>query len=618
MQPVLKTSRIAPVLAASLPLAACLLQWLCWPVIAPFVWFLFYPVVFLSPWLGGSTAGLAATGLSTALVWWFFMAPVHVLVKPASAAYLNAAMFMAMGCLFTWFHGRLRRATQRAAAAERSARDELLDRTSRLAKVGGWAFDVATLQGSWTGEVARIHDLDPSAPVNVHAGLGYYHEEDRPVIAEAVRRSIEEARPYDLEARLVSAKGAAKWVRTIGHPVIKDGRVVEVHGALQDITGQKQLEMALRDSEAHFRSLFEQAGVGVVEVDAATGAILRANGKFCEILGYPPAELLAMTFQEVTHPEERDRDSAQIERLKKRELPEYNVEKRYLRKDGSIVWAALTVRPLNLAAGLPERNVSIVADITARKQAEAEILELNATLERRVAERTAELQASNRELETFAYAASHDLRAPLQAIGGFSQALLEDCGKELGGNGRSHLEHILRATSRMAGLIDGLLTLSRAARCDMQQAPVDLSALAEAVLADLASNDPEREVRIQVEPGIRVQGDPRLLEAAMANLLGNAWKYTSKTPGASIAVAAGLAGGMRTVRISDNGCGFDMQFAGKLFQPFQRLHRQDEFPGIGIGLATVHRIVQRHGGELVAASSPGHGATFSMTLPWAA
>jgi len=613
-----RPSMTRSVIAALLPVGACLLQWLCWPVIAPLVWFLFYPVVFLSPWLGGFTAGLAATGLATALVWWFFMAPVHVLAKPASGAYLNAAMFMAMGCLFAWFHQRLRHADLRAAAAELSARDELLDRTSRLAMVGGWSFDVDTMEGSWTAEVARIHDLDPSAPVNVKAGLGYYHEEDRPVIAEAVRRSIAEARPYDLELRLVSAAGVDKWVRTIGHPVLRDGRVVEVHGALQDITERKRMELAMGDSEAHFRSLFEQAGVGVVEIDAATGAFLRVNGKFCEILGYPEAELLAMSFQAVTHPEERDRDSAQIRRMARGELPEYSVEKRYVRKDGGIVWAALTVRPLNRAAGLPGRNVSIVADITARKQAEAEIQELNATLERRVAERTAELQAVNRELETFAYAASHDLRAPLQAIGGFSQALMDDCGKVLEANGRSHLDHIIRASSRMAGLIDGLLTLSRAARCEMQQAPVDLSALAEIVLAELAHGDPEREVRIQVEPGIRVQGDPRLLEAAMANLLGNAWKYTSKTPAASIAVAAALADGMRTVRITDNGCGFDMKYAGKLFQPFQRLHRQDEYPGIGIGLATVQRIVQRHGGELAAASAPGQGATFSMTLPGAA
>jgi PAS domain S-box-containing protein len=604
-----------PALASVLPVLACVVQWLCWPLITPFVWFLFYPAVFLSCWLGGFLAGIGSTCLATGLVWWFFLAPVHTLVKPHPATYLNAAMFLFMGVLFAWFHQRLRRAEGQAMKAQLLERDEVLERMSRLAKVGSWSFDVATLKGTWSGEVARIHELDPAAPVNVQAGLGYYHEEDRPAIAEAVRRCVEEALGFDLELRLVSAQGALKWVRTLGNPVLQDGRVVRVHGAMEDITERKLTALALQDSEERYRSLFEQAGVGVVEIDSSSGRLCQVNGKFCEIIGYGKQELLGRTFLELTHPEERERDRIQIERLVRGELAEYNVEKRYLHKEGSTVWAALTVRPLRRSTHLPMHIVTIVADITARKRAEAEILRLNATLEARVAERTQELRAVNQELETFAYAVSHDLRAPLRSMAGFSQALQEDCAAALSPVGQHHIEHIVQASQRMASLIDGLLQLSQTTRCDLEPVPVDLSELAGNLLSGLARSSPERQVRIQVEPGIRVKGDPRMLEAAMANLLGNAWKYTSKTPAASITVDTVQAEGQRWIRIADNGSGFDMAYAGKLFQPFQRLHRQDEFPGLGIGLATVQRIVQRHGGRLKAEAAPGHGAAFSLVLP---
>jgi PAS domain S-box-containing protein len=372
---------------------------------------------------------------------------------------------------------------------------------------------------------------------------------------------------------------------------------------------------ARRDGEARFRSLFEQAGVGVVECDAASGRFLQVNGRFCEILGYSERELLGMGFPDVTHPDERGRDRQEIVRLAAGERDEYAVEKRYLRKDGAFVWAALTVRPLRQPGGPPRNMVAVIADITARKQAEAEIQHLNATLERRVAERTAELQAANQELESFAYAVSHDLRAPLRSLSGFSQALVEDCAASLSKEGLDHLSHITQAGQRMAGLIEGLLQLSRATRCELRRLPVDLSALAERLLADLAGHDPERRVRLRVEPGIRVQGDPSTLEAALGNLLENAWKYTSRTADASITMDTVEEAGRRWIRIADNGAGFDMAFAGQLYRPFQRLHRQDEFPGLGIGLATVHRIVKRHGGELKAIAAPGQGAAFWMTLP---
>jgi signal transduction histidine kinase len=259
--------------------------------------------------------------------------------------------------------------------------------------------------------------------------------------------------------------------------------------------------------------------------------------------------------------------------------------------------------------------VGLWHDFTDLKRAEEKLSRNAAELEQRVAERTAQLEAANSELESFSYAVSHDLRAPLRAMDGSSQVLLEDFAGGLNEEGKAYLAEISRASQRMKGLIDGLLQLSHANRGDMERVPVDLSALSGALLAELARTDPERGVQWRIEPGIQVQGDPRMLASAMGNLLGNAWKYSSRVPRPSIEVDTVLEDGRPWVRVADNGCGFDMAHADKLFKPFQRLHRQDEFPGLGIGLATVQRIVQRHGGCLKAVSAPGQGAAFLMSLP---
>jgi signal transduction histidine kinase len=235
-------------------------------------------------------------------------------------------------------------------------------------------------------------------------------------------------------------------------------------------------------------------------------------------------------------------------------------------------------------------------------------------LEALVRGRTAELEAANRELETFSFSVSHDLRAPLRALSGFSAALIEDYGSWLPQGARKHLETIDNAARRMAALIEGLLTLSRNIRAELCRESLDLSAMAERLLADLARGEPSRRVETTVQPGLQAHGDPRLVEAVLANLLGNAWKYTGATAEAEIRVSGEDRDGRLWITIADNGAGFDMAHADRLFQPFRRLHRQDEFPGLGIGLATVERIVRRHGGEIRASAAPGEGAAFRFTL----
>ena len=256
-----------------------------------------------------------------------------------------------------------------------------------------------------------------------------------------------------------------------------------------------------------------------------------------------------------------------------------------------------------------------VAQARRRARAEAKLQRLNRELEGRVSQRTAQLELANKELEAFAYSVSHDLRAPLRGIDGFSQALMEDYGDKLDEDGRHYLSRVRAGTQRMGLLIDDLLRLSRVSRAQMEQGPVDLTALAKSVIGELRQQEPGRQLSAKIQEGLRATGDAHLLKIALDNLIGNAWKYSGKTEAARIEVGAAQEDGAMAFFVKDNGAGFDMAYAHKLFGVFQRLHSAEEFPGTGIGLATVARIVHRHGGRIWAKGELGKGATFYFTLP---
>lgn len=281
---------------------------------------------------------------------------------------------------------------------------------------------------------------------------------------------------------------------------------------------------------------------------------------------------------------------------------------------GLLGLAGLVLFNGRLRSMVRSRTQALENEVHERARAEREVRDLNRTLEQRVEERTAQLQAVNRELDAFAYSVSHDLRAPLRAIDGFSSALEEDCAEALGAEGMDHLGRIRRGCTRMGSLIEDLLKLSRFTRRDLDIQDLDLSRMAGEVAVDLRSREPANPAEIIVQPGLRGRGDETLIGAVLENLLGNAFKFSSKKAAPRIEFGAEDRGGRLEYFVKDNGAGFDMAYADKLFGAFQRLHAMDEFPGTGIGLATVQRILQRHGGSVRAEATPGVGATFFFTL----
>ncbi len=386
------------------------------------------------------------------------------------------------------------------------------------------------------------------------------------------------------------------------------GEITGVASLGLDVTEARRLEQVLRESEAQLRLFYELPFIGMALTSPQTKRWVRVNERLGEILGYPREELVRKSWAELTHPDDLAADEAEFERVLSGASDGYRMDKRFVRPDGEIVYATIDVRCVRAQDGRVEYFVATVQDIGDRKRIEAE-------LEQRVAERTAQLEVANRELEAFAYSVSHDLRAPLRAIDGFSQALLEDNLGQLDAAGQDYLRRVRQGAQQMGQLIDALLLLSRVTRQEVSRQSVDLSAVAAIAAQALRVSDPGRKVAVTVQPGLVVTGDPHLLEILLTNLVGNAWKFTRHQPAARIELGLALIEGECVYFVRDNGAGFNPQYAAKLFRPFQRLHSQSEFEGTGIGLATVQRVVQRHGGRVWAEGWPGAGATVYFVLP---
>jgi PAS domain S-box-containing protein len=363
-------------------------------------------------------------------------------------------------------------------------------------------------------------------------------------------------------------------------------------------------------SVATLRGVVESAPDGIIVVDG-TGAIVLVNRQAQRMFGYEEQELLGQLIEMLLPDRLRTRHVEYCQGYFQSPTTRpmgIGLSLAGRRRDGSEFPVEISLSPMPTSDGLLVTGV--IRDVTDRRQVEEQIRTLNENLARRIAE----LDAVNKELEAFSYSVSHDLRAPLRSIDGFGQALLEEYAEHLDDTAADYLRRIRAATQRMGELIDDLLDLSRVTRREMRHEDVDLSALATTVIGDLTKAQPPRDIEVQIAAGLVGRGDAHLLRVLLENLLGNAWKFTGRQTAARVEFGAQREGDRLVYYVRDNGVGFDMTYAHKLFGAFQRLHAATEFPGTGIGLATVERIVHRHGGRVWAHSEIGQGATFFFTL----
>jgi PAS domain S-box-containing protein len=370
----------------------------------------------------------------------------------------------------------------------------------------------------------------------------------------------------------------------------------------------------LKNLEERYRLSFDHASDIIIVINKDF-TVLSVSPSVEKILGYQPDDFTGHHFADFRHifiPESFERASANMSLILKGEMISESIYD-LVARDGHIKSIEINGSPI-MQNGQLTGMVSVARDITERRRVEEELRLLNEDLEQRIKKRTAQLEIVNKELESFSYSVSHDLRTPLRIIDGFSAILLEDYGGILDKRGKDYLERVRRGVQRMNALIDDLLKLSRVTQSEVRYETVDLSALVKSVAETYRHNNPQKTVDLLIQEGVKVRGDANLLQIVVTNLLENAWKYTGKIDQPRIEFGAAVKDSNTVYFIRDNGVGFDMTHAGKLFDAFQRLHGADEFPGTGIGLATVKRVINRHGGHIWAESEAGRGSTFYFTL----
>ena len=495
------------------------------------------------------------------------------------------------------------------------------------------------------------------------------HPEDRPGVLERSDDAFERREPVTLEYRLRRHDGEYRWMLNQGTPRCdEDGALIGYVGTCVDIHDRVMAERRIRRLSTLYAALskaneamartrgtsallqqvcdiavahggFHLATVGLIDEAAHCARTVAAAGETYGFLDHvvlglgdddprreaPSRIAMRENRPYISNDREHDARTPPLPHPAARAAVK-STAAFPLHQEGRVI-GFLTVHATEMdyfdaemtdLLQLLATDLSFALDTMAsnarREQAEGALRQLNATLEQKVEERTLSLQAANRELEAFGYSVSHDLRAPLRAIGGFTELIVESHQDRLDHEARGYLERVRAAAQRMSRLIDDLMNLSRVARQPLAREPLDVSRLAAEVVAELQENDPQRAVQVRITPALTAHADRGLAQIVLANLLGNAWKFTAKRTGPAISVGLTERAGRRMYFVRDNGAGFDMQHADKLFAPFQRLHAEQEFAGTGIGLALVQRIVQRHGGSVEVESLEGQGTTIYFSL----
>jgi PAS domain S-box-containing protein len=500
-------------------------------------------------------------------------------------------------------------------AAEQALHDSeaRLNEAQRMAKIGSWELECENNRLLWSDEIFRIFEMEREHfGASYEAFLDVIHPDDRDALNAAYAQSVKDHQPYRITHRLLMPDGRTKYVHEQCETFYdQKGKPIRSVGTVQDITEQMDADERISRSEKKFFTIFDLNPDPIAITDAGTGKLVDVNKAFISWTGYSREELIGNTTRDLrlwVNPEDRER----ILGILKDDGEVSGAEILMGKKSGEAGYVLFSARFIDIDK--EHYILSLAHDITDRKRAEEQIRILNEGLEKRIKERTANLQSVNKELESFSYSVSHDLRAPLRGIDGFSLALLEDYGGMLDAQGKDYLSRVRNAVQRMGELIDALLQLSRLTRSELQPVNVNLSLLVREAVEMLRQNDPERVVDVIIQDGVSVPGDKNMLRIVAANLMDNAWKFTSRVaePRIEFGALTGDAGTVYYVR--DNGAGIDMAYEKKLFCAFQRFHNASEFPGIGIGLATVKRVIARHGGSIWVESEKGKGATFYFTL----
>ncbi|HWB74626.1 MAG TPA: PAS domain S-box protein [Nannocystaceae bacterium] len=429
------------------------------------------------------------------------------------------------------------------------------------------------------------------------------HPDDRAAVVAAMDAAASEPGSFDVRYRLMRPDGEMLWIRDRAFPMVDaDGVTRRIAGIATDITTEVRSEEAARSHARQIRDVLDAVNAQVWYLDTDARVVLNnrfagelARRRFSDTRGVTVMDLAPFWDE----PERRHEESLTAIRTGVSLLG--SIESWTI--DGRTSWASVDKVPTFDEHGKVNGLLVFIYDITALKRAEEQ---LRAS--------TIQLEQANAELESFSYSVSHDLRAPLRSIDGFSRAVLDDCGDRLDARGRDHLERVRAATKRMGSLIDALLELSRVTRAELRREPIDVTELARQVTAELDRRCPERKIEWSIAAGMTARADLRLIAIVLENVIGNAHKFTRDVAVAKIEMTCERRNGNTWFVVRDNGVGFEAGFARQLFTPFARLHPRQDFPGSGIGLATVRRIVGRHGGEVEAFGAPGAGAKFSFTL----
>ncbi len=486
----------------------------------------------------------------------------------------------------------------------------------RVAHLGGWAIDLPHRTLTWSDENCAIHDVPVGYQPTLQEGISYFLPEHREQVTRHVEDCAEHGTAYEFILPKLTATGRKIWVRSIGEAVRDDGgKIVRLQGAFQDITQQRAAQAHLRLLETAVSRLNDIVIIlEAPEHEDAAPRIVFVNDAFERHTGYSREDLFESAPPIVwVSGNHRAGLKKIIAEMKNWQPVRTDIAIRT--KSGSERWLEIDIAPIADETGKFTHWVAVERDITERRHQQQEILSLNSELEQRVLERTAQLAAANRELESFAYSVSHDLRSPLNTIDAFSQLLLRLDSENISDKGKHYLDRIGVGVKHMGELIEGLLTLTHLSRGQIKSEAVDLTALALRIEKDCRRRDPRHKPQVHIQAGLIARGDPRLLSAVLQNLMDNAWKFTSRQPLARIELGCEPGPEGETVFfVKDNGAGFDMAFGHKLFGTFERLHSPGDFPGTGIGLATVKRVIERHGGRVWAHSKVNEGASFYFTV----